>query len=102
MICTTLLVSTRAGFCCPCRELWQYCGAVFDSGPIPVANNLGSTVIDLTQVDQQQQQQEQGKQTEAAGVSSSSSGGFRIVRAGVAAESVADLLTKGFGLKQLD
>ncbi|WIA16733.1 hypothetical protein OEZ85_013387 [Tetradesmus obliquus] len=72
------------------RELWQYCGAVFDSGRIPVAGNAGSTVLDLTSLAQQQQQGEG-----AAAV------GFKVVRAGVAAESAVELLTKAFGLQQL-
>lgn len=75
-----------------CRDLWQYCGAVFDGGRVPVPSNQGSTVVDLTAVTKQQQQQ-------AAGDAQGS--GFRIVRAGVAAESVVELLTKTFGLKQL-
>jgi hypothetical protein len=79
-------------FCCwsCCRELWQYCGAVFDSGRIPVTGNQGSTVLDLTSLAQQQQQ----TQSEAPV-------GFRVVRAGVAAESAVELLTKAFGLQQL-
>jgi hypothetical protein len=72
----------------PCRDLWQYCGAVFDSGRIPISGNQGSTVLDLTSLVQQQQ--------EGGGA-----GGFRVVRAGVAAESAVELLTKAFGLQQL-
>jgi len=68
------------------RDLWQYCGAVFDGGRVPVTGNQGSTVVDLTGVQQQQQR----------------GGSFRIVRAGVAAESVVELLTKTFGLQQLE
>jgi hypothetical protein len=67
---------------------------VFDSGRIPVTGNQGSTVLDLTSLAQQQQQQQQQQQGGAAG-------GFRVVRAGVAAESAVELLTKGFGLQQL-
>lgn len=72
------------------RELWQYCGAVFDGGRVPVTGNQGSTVVDLTAAAQQQQEQQQR------------GGSFRIVRAGVAAESVVELLTKTFGLQQLE
>lgn len=56
-----------------------------------MAGNAGSTVLDLTSLAQQQQQQGEG----AAAV------GFRVVRAGVAAESAVELLTKAFGLQLL-
>lgn len=52
-----------------------------------VSSNQGSTVVDLTALQQQQQQ-------------TAGQGSFRIVRAGVAADSVVELLTKTFGLGQ--
>jgi hypothetical protein len=55
---------------------------VFDGGRVPVASNCGSTVVDLTRV-------------------GTPASGFRILRAGVAADSVVELLTKSFGLAQL-
>jgi hypothetical protein len=82
-----------------CRELWQYCGAVFDGGRVPVTGNQGSTVLDLTAVgDQQQQQQQQDQQQQQ---SPEGCVGFRVVRAGVAVDSVVELLTQSFGLQQL-
>jgi hypothetical protein len=59
-----------------------------------VTGNQGSTVVDLTALVSQQQQQQQQSMWAAQG-------GFRIVRAGVAADSVVELLTKTFGLQQL-
>ena len=53
-----------------------------------MAGNAGSTVLDLTSLAQQQ-----GEGAAAVG--------FRVVRAGVAAESAVELLTKAFGLQQL-
>jgi hypothetical protein len=84
-----------------CRELWQYCGCVFDGGQVPVPSNEGSTIVDLTAVTtQQQQQQQQHAGSEAQGTAALQTG-FRIVRAGVAADSVVELLTKSFGLQQM-
>jgi hypothetical protein len=80
-----------------CRELWQYCGAVFDGGRVPVAGNQGSTVLDLTAVGMQQQQQQQQQDQSLEGCV-----GFRVVRAGVASDSVVELLTQSFGLQQLE
>jgi hypothetical protein len=86
------LLNVVCCYCClcrsACRELWQYCGAVFDSGRIPIAGSQGSTVLDLTSLARQQQE-------------GGAAGGFRVVRAGVAAESAVELLTKAFGLQQL-
>jgi hypothetical protein len=61
---------------------------VFDSGRIPITSNQGSTVLDLTSLAHHQQE-------------GAAAAGFRVVRAGVAAESAVELLTKAFGLQQL-
>lgn len=69
---------------------------------MPVSSNEGSTVVDLTGLaaaaaSGQQQQQQPQPQQDGEGAAA---GCFRIVRAGVAADSVVELLTKTFGLTQ--
>jgi hypothetical protein len=67
------------------RELWQFCGAVFDGGRVPVSSSSGTTIVDLTQ-----------PPGDGGGACTS----FRIVRAGVAADAVVALLTGSFALRQ--
>jgi hypothetical protein len=57
--------------------------------------------VDLTAVNTQQQQQQQQQAGSAAQGTAASQRGFCIVRAGVAAGSVVELLTKSFGLQQM-
>lgn len=77
---------------------------MFDGGHVPVPSNEGSTIVDLTAVNTQQEAQEQQEQQQAGSRVQRTAAPqycFRIVRAGVAAGSVVELLTTSFGLQQM-
>lgn len=77
--CLSLPLLTR-------RDLWQYCGAVFDGGRIPIASREGSTIVDLCG---------------AISSADQAPGTFAVLRRGVAAENVVTLLVHHFGLVQV-
>jgi hypothetical protein len=82
---------------------------VFDGGSVPISSKSGSTVVDLSQAGtflNSNNQQEAAAERVISGELADEAvpglqGVFRLLRPGVAAESVVELLTKAFGLQQL-